>query len=962
MEQRSGFARWLIATCALIGLGAAHAAAVEPPSAERLAKALSTPFVSNEGQSHPEVAYYTRTFAGTAFVTRSGELVWSLPGTGERRAVLKEAMGGAAPVSGVALAPLRMNFLLGERQRWRSDVATYRTISLGEKYPGVEVVLQASDSNVEKLFHVSPAGDPASIRVDVKGSSGLRVLDDGRLEIGSATGSVLMSAPLAYQMIGGRFLPVDVAYRLDGSAYGFDVASYDRGHPLVIDPLLASYLGGAEIDEGYAIDVAPDGSGTSYVFVTGNTRSADFPVTTGETYGGGEQDVFVAKLDTEFNALVTTYLGGNLSDSGRDLMVFEPAGAEPPGPRVFVTGFTNSVDFVARETARLESQTDAFVVRLSDDLSSIEASAYVGGSNSTARTNAYAIAAPSTAGQIYITGRTRSSQLTGSDGASGGGADDVFIAVLSAGVPMAVERSVYHGGSFNDQAFDIVLDSDALFVAGLTSSGEVGSTPLPGVGDVPEYAGNEDAFLSKFSLEDLTLIRSTYFGGAERDWAQALLLHSNGNVYVGGGTFSASFAVPPVGTQPAYENSSGSMEAWLASFNPELTGLEGYTFFGGSSRDAIYDLDLLAATGEIMAYGRTQSLDLSDTGGGLRDNGDGFDVFLVRVDPSLSAANQATYYGGSLFDEILGPGLDLTDDPRSGAPTAFVAGVTGSDDLPGVTAESAQSLRGGGNDAFAAKLDASLQNPGPLFASVLPASRAVSTSAVATAFVSLLNAGGTTLSACGIVPTTQVPADFSYQTTDPLTNALTGTPDTPVSIPAGGLQTFVVAFAPTQAFGSTDIIFDFACAEASVAPIVGVNSLLLAASDTPGPDVIALAASPTPGQVLLDSATGAGAFAVATSNVGADGAITVRARSNTGALLTLCETNPAEGVCVNPPAPVASPLPVNIAAGATPTFAVFAFSGEPIAFDPATNRVFFEVVSAGEVVIGATTVAISTGQ
>src|SRR5215472_9515473 len=46
---------------------------------------IAVPFVENVGQSDPRVAYYARTFSGTAFVTREGELVYALPAPAHRR-------------------------------------------------------------------------------------------------------------------------------------------------------------------------------------------------------------------------------------------------------------------------------------------------------------------------------------------------------------------------------------------------------------------------------------------------------------------------------------------------------------------------------------------------------------------------------------------------------------------------------------------------------------------------------------------------------------------------------------------------------------------------------------------------------------------------------------------------------------------------------------------------------------
>ena len=80
----------------------------------------------------------------------------------------------------------------------------------------------------------------------------------------------------------------------------------------------------------------------------------------------------------------------------------------------------------------------------------------------------------------------------------------------------------------------------------------------------------------------------------------------------------------------------------------------------------------------------------------------------------------------------------------------------------------------------------------------------------ATAFATVINSGTITADGCSIAPLTSVAANFSYQTTDPLTNALTGSPDTPASIPgANTAQSFVFAFTPTSPFSPTDVQLTF---------------------------------------------------------------------------------------------------------------------------------------------------------
>jgi streptogramin lyase len=93
---------------------------------------------------------------------------------------------------------------------------------------------------------------------------------------------------------------------------------------------------------------------------------------------------------------------------------------------------------------------------------------------------------------------------------------------------------------------------------------------------------------------------------------------------------------------------------------------------------------------------------------------------------------------------------------------------------------------------------ASTASTSPLVAAVLPSSRSVEVGSTATAFATIINSGSSTASGCAVAPVTSVPASFVYQTTNPATNALTGSPNTPASIAAGGSQSFVIAFTPTR--------------------------------------------------------------------------------------------------------------------------------------------------------------------
>ena len=249
-----------------------------------------------------------------------------------------------------------------------------------------------------------------------------------------------------------------------------------------------------------------------------------------------------------------------------------------------------------------------------------------------------------------------------------------------------------------------------------------------------------------------------------------------------------------------------------------------------------------------------------------------------------------------------------------------------------------------------------------LSASVLPLSRSVQVGTPATAFATIINAGPGTAVGCRPALATNLPAAFAYQTTDPTTNQVTGTPNTPANIQAGASQSFVFALTPSAPISSTDVAFNFSCANAAPAPTLpSVNTFLLTASLTAGPDIVALATTPSGDGVINVGGTGeTGAFAVATVNVGSGGTIAVSADTDGVSLpltLAICQTMPVTGACVG--APTVGSLTVPFGANATPTFGIFVTASAAIPFDPANNRIFVRFRDGSGVTRGLTSVAVT---
>jgi YVTN family beta-propeller protein len=268
----------------------------------------------------------------------------------------------------------------------------------------------------------------------------------------------------------------------------------------------------------------------------------------------------------------------------------------------------------------------------------------------------------------------------------------------------------------------------------------------------------------------------------------------------------------------------------------------------------------------------------------------------------------------------------------------------------------------GANTAVTASFVSNTVGNLTLVAAVLPLSRSVELGATPTAFATMINAGPADATTCTIAPATGIPASFLFQTTNPSTNAVTGTANTPVNIAAGQPQSFVIAFTPNAAFPPTNVAFTFTCANAPspAATIIGVDTLNLSASTTPVPDVVALAASGDPGFVDIPGTTGTGVFAVATVNLGADATITASANTGSANLpvtLSICETNPTSGACLATPA---ASVTTDIQPNATPTFGIFVTGSAAVANLPGVNRVFVAFTDGAGTLRGETSVAVRT--
>jgi hypothetical protein len=263
--------------------------------------------------------------------------------------------------------------------------------------------------------------------------------------------------------------------------------------------------------------------------------------------------------------------------------------------------------------------------------------------------------------------------------------------------------STYLGAGAEDDGYAIAVDSTgAAYVTGQTSSpGFPKANPLPAPNNALQ--GPTDAFVTKFSADGTTLVYSTYLGGTGTDSANAIALDSSLQAYVTGSTDSTDF--PAAGNpQPTL---GGGIDAFIAELSAAGNSLVYATYIGGTADEIGYGI-AVDSTG-IYVVGSTSSNDfgpLANASQGSFQGGTGTnptDGFVVKINPATGSAIYGSYLGGSGNDIATGVAVDA-------AHIIYVTGVTLSTDFPvaGVAANYPNSLQcgtdgtcnGGKDDSF----------------------------------------------------------------------------------------------------------------------------------------------------------------------------------------------------------------------------------------------------------------------
>jgi hypothetical protein len=588
--------RRMLAITAVVGLGAAlvlagvralpvrsvpaRSGATPPAGAAKDAYvALPLRFEPNVGQADERVTFLSRGHGYTVLMTRTGAVL-KLGKPAERdtrppghmrskpaeQAVIGLTFEGANRdplVAGRGRLEGVSNYLLGgDPDRWFTGVPNFSRVVYRDLYDGVSLEYHANRAGeLEFDFTLAPGVDPDRIRLSYSGADALRIDRSGALVLEAGGGQVRQAPPVVYQWVDGNRREVRGRYVLHGDhRVGFALAGYDRTVPLVIDPVItySTYLGGAGDEFPIWSDIDRPGN----FYVTGFTNSPDFPTTAGvfqPTFGGGDGDAFVAKLNRSGSGLVwSTYLGGDAVDVGIGLDVDRHG-------NVVVTGETGSTGFPTTsgvvQPAFAGGPTDAFVTKLNAKGSRLLFSTFLGGEGGEGFDAGF-ISFFDRAGNVHVEGDTGSPDFPTTPGSFqpgfGGGPGDGFVVKLRPNGARLV-YSTFIGGSGADAAHDGELDKKGNFyLDGFTESTDFPTTP--GAFQPTFGGGPNDAWAAKLNKTGTALVYSTYLGGAGEEDVFDLTTDRSGSAYIPGLTSSADFPVTLGAFQTA---NAGAFDAFL---------------------------------------------------------------------------------------------------------------------------------------------------------------------------------------------------------------------------------------------------------------------------------------------------------------------------------------------------------------------------------------------------------------
>lgn len=528
-----------------------------------------------------------------------------------------------------------------------SNLQRYQEVIYEGIYSKIDYRIYTYGDGLKYDWIIAPRGNPDKIRMELEGVEDVRLLD-GRLHIKTSVNEIIEEKPYAYQYIDGEKVEVSCVFVWKQNKLSFDFPQgYDKSKELVIDPILifSSYSGSTSNNFGYTATYDDFG----FLYAGGTAFNIGYPTTLGaysSSYNGGVggTDIVLSKYDTTGTFLVySTYLGGVGDEVPHSLIVYED--------ELYMMGTSGSNDF------------------------------------------------PTTIGCFDATFNGGTPLAVGGVGINYSNGCDIVVSRFSADGSQLVS-STYIGGSLNDgfnTANDLrynyadqmrgEIDFDSQGNCYIASSSQSNDFPIVSSLIQPSLQGAQDGIVVKMDSDLSSIQWSTYWGGTNNDAIYSLAFNSEDEIFVCGGTKSNTFETTANAYEPTYIG--GNVDAFISQFSEDGSSLLNSTFFGSSSYDQSYFIELDASDsvyiyGQTLAAGSTlvQNAAFAEPNSGQ---------FVAKLSEDLSSLAFSTVFGSGSGSIDISPTAFLVDvcnriycsgwggstnDALHGGPGGHTAGLT----------------------------------------------------------------------------------------------------------------------------------------------------------------------------------------------------------------------------------------------------------------------------------------------
>ena len=268
--------------------------------------------------------------------------------------------------------------------------------------------------------------------------------------------------------------------------------------------------------------------------------------------------------------------------------------------------------------------------------------------------------------------------------ATNAGNDDGFVTMMvnDSGI---LQWSTYLGGSSWDSLTGAAMNHDgSIIVVGETLSGDFPTKHAR----YPSKNGISDGFITKFSPTGL-VEWSTYLGGSVAETINDVAVDKQGNIIIGGTTYSDDFPI----VNGFDDSLNGTSDGFVAMLSKD-GNVTWSTYLGGNQSEEILRL-AITPEGHLVVVGTTNSPDFPIINGMDPTCNGGMDIFIC-IFSMRGELLVSTYLGGGNWDLVRDVLVDADGN-------ILLTGRTASSDFPIVNAMF--PMPGGREDVFLTKID-----------------------------------------------------------------------------------------------------------------------------------------------------------------------------------------------------------------------------------------------------------------